>query len=132
MMKGKIFHVHHAVKVIIALLTGFAFFLLMWPYWMEDDGIFEVADPSQVYLFEDSSRASYADVVEASIVGHLDGTASVEIYYPDATRRVWTYHFQPGRIDSSGRWDFYDRKVRIDYIPGTAKKGYLKIVTKVF
>ncbi|ACT96171.1 hypothetical protein [Dyadobacter fermentans] len=132
-MKWKnVLNVHNLAKAIVSCFIGLAFFLLMWPYWMEDDGVFEVTDPSQVYLFEDSSRASYADVVEASIVGYLDGTASVEIYYPDATRRVWTYNFQPGRIDSSGRWDFYDRKVRIDYIPGTAKKGYLKIVTKVF
>ncbi|WP_353721527.1 hypothetical protein [Dyadobacter sp. 676] len=118
-----VFNIHNLVKVIVLFFIGLAFFLLMWPYWMENDGVFEIADPSQMYLFEDSSRASHADVVEASISGYLDGTARVEIYYPDMIHRVWTFDLQAGRIDSSGRWDFYDRKVRIDYIPGTAKKG---------
>ncbi|MGG7663117.1 hypothetical protein [Dyadobacter sp. BHUBP1] len=123
---------HNIAKAIILFFVGLAFFLLMWPYWMEDERVFEVANPSQAYMFEDSSRSRHADVVEASITGNLDGTARVEIYYPDTIHRVWTFELPPGRIDSSGRWDFYDRKIRIDYIPGTAKKGHLKIVTKVF
>jgi hypothetical protein len=101
-------------------------------YGMEDEAVFEITDPSQVYLFEDSSRSSHADVVEASLSGYLDGTATVEIYYPDTIHRVWTFELPAGRIDSSGRWDFYGREVRVDYIPGTAKRGHLKIVTKVF
>lgn len=123
---------HNIAKAIILFFIGFASFLLMWPYWMEYESVFEVADPSQVYMFEDSSRSSHADVVEASISGYLDGTATVEIYYPDTIHRVWTFELPAGRIDSSGRWDFYDREVRIDYIPGTAKKGHLTIKTKIF
>jgi len=125
-------NVRNIAKAIILFFVGLAFFLLMWPQWMEDERIFEVADPSQVYMFEDSSRSRHADVVEASIAGYLDGTATVEIYYPDTIHRVWTFELPAGRIDSSGRWDFYGREIRIDYVPGTAKKGHLKIVTKVF
>lgn len=132
MEKRSILNIHNVVKVIIFFFIGFALFLLMWPYGMEDEAVFEITDPSQVYLFEDSSRSSHADVVEASISGYLDGTATVEIYYPDTIHRVWTFELPAGRIDSSGRWDFYDREVRIDYIPGTAKKGHLTIKTKVF
>jgi len=128
----RLFNADNLAKLIIAFFIGVAFLLLMWPYWMEDEREFEIADPSQVYMFEDSSRARHADVVEASIRGDLDGTATVEIYYPDNIHRVWTFHLPPGRIDSSGRWDFYGREIRIDYIPGTAKKGHLKIITKVF
>jgi hypothetical protein len=127
-----IFNIHNIAKAIILFFIGFASFLLMWPYWMEDERVFEVADPSQIYMFEDSSRSRHADVVEASISGYLDGTATVEIYYPDTIHRVWTFELPAGRIDSSGRWDFYDREVRIDYIPGTAKKGHLTIKTTVF
>jgi hypothetical protein len=102
-------------------------------YGMEDEAVFEITDPSQADSFEDSSRSSHADVVEASLSGHLDGTARVEI----STIRtrftsVWSFELPAGRIDSSGRWDFYGREVRVDYIPGTAKRGHLKIVTKVF
>jgi hypothetical protein len=132
MKKGSLLDIHNVAKVIIALFIGLAFFLLMWPYWMEDDGVFEITDPSQVYMFEDSSRSRHADIVEASISGYLDGTATVEIYYPDMIHRVWTFELPAGRIDSSGRWDFYGREIRVDYIPGTAKKGHLKIITKVF
>jgi hypothetical protein len=127
-----IFNIHYLVKAIVLFFISLAFFLLIWPYGMEDEAVFEITDPSQVYLFEDSSRSSHADVVEASISGYLDGTATVEIYYPDTIHRVWTFELPAGRIDSSGRWDFYDREVRIDYIPGTAKKGHLTIKTKVF
>lgn len=127
-----IFNIHYLAKAIILFFISLAFFLLIWPYGMEDEAVFEITDPSQVYLFEDSSRSSHADVVEASISGYLDGTATVEIYYPDTIHRVWTFELPAGRIDSSGRWDFYDREVRIDYIPGTAKKGHLTIKTKVF
>lgn len=127
-----IFNIHTLARTIVLFFIGFAFFLLMWPYLMEDERIFEVADPSQVYMFEDSSRSRHADVVEVSISGYLDGTATVEIYYPDTIHRVWTFELPAGRIDSSGRWDFYDREVRIDYIPGTVKKGHLTIKTKVF
>ena len=127
-----LFNADNVAKLIIAFFIGLAFFLLIWPYGMEDERVFEVADPSQVYMFEDSSRSRHADVVEASISGYLDGTATVEIYYPDTIHRVWTFELSAGRIDSSGRWDFYDREVRIDYVPGTAKKGHLTIKTKVF
>lgn len=127
-----ILNIHNIAKAIILFFIGFASFLLMWPYLMEDERVFEVTDPSRVYLFEDSSRSRHADVVESSISGYLDGTATVEIYYPDTIHRVWTFELPAGRIDSSGRWDFYDREVRIDYIPGTAKKGHLTIKTKVF
>lgn len=132
MKKGSILNIHNLAKAIILFFIGLAFFLLMWPYGMEDEAVFEITDPSQVYMFDDSSRSSHADVVEASITGHLDGTARVEIYYPDTIHRVWTFELPAGRVDSSGRWDFYGREIRVDYIPGTAKKGYLKIVTKVF
>ena len=127
-----IFNVHTLTKVIILFFVGLAFFLLMWPYGMEDEVVFEITDPSQVYMFEDSSRSRHADVVETSITGQLDGTARVEICYKDMTQRVWSFDLPAGRIDSSGRWDFYGRKIQVDYFPGTAKKGYLKIVTKVF
>ena len=127
-----IFNIHNLIKTIVLFFIGLAFFLLIWPYGMEDERVFEVADPSKVYMFEDSSCSRHADVVEASISGYLDGTATVEIYYPDTIHRVWTFELPAGRIDSSGRWDFYDREVRIDYIPGTAKKGHLTIKTKVF
>jgi hypothetical protein len=132
MKKRSVFNIHNVAKVIIAFFIGLAFFLLMWPYWMEDEGVFEITDPSQADTFDDSSRSSHADVVEASITGHLDGTARVNIYYPDMVHQVWSFELQAGRIDSSGRWDFYGREVRVDYIPGTAKRGHLKIVTKVF
>ena len=118
-----IFNVHTLAKTIVLFFIGFASFLLMWQYLMEDERVFEIADPSQIYMFEDSSRSRHADVVEASIRGYLD--------YPDMVHRVWTFELPAGCIDSSGRWDFYGREVRIDYVPGTAKKGHLEIITKV-
>jgi len=127
-----IFNVHTLAKAIVLFFIGLAFVLLIWPYGMEDEVVFEITDPSQGYMFADSSRSSHADVVEASIIGHLDGTAKVDICYRDKTHRVWTFELPAGRIDSSGRWDFYGRHIQVDYFPGTAKKGHLKIATKVF
>jgi hypothetical protein len=132
MEKRSILNIDNVVKVIIFFFVGFAFFLLMWPYGMENEGVFEITDPSRTYTFYDSSYSSHAEYVEAFITGDLDGTAKVDIhYYPDTIHQVWSFDFQAGRSDSSGRWDFYARKIRVKYVPGTAKKGRLKIVTKV-
>lgn len=127
-----IFDVHTLAKAIVLFFIGFAFFLLIWPYWMEDERVFEITEPSRAHIFFDSSYSRHADVVEAAITGHLDGTASVNICYSDMSHQVWTFELPEGRIDSSGRWDFYGRGIQVDFIPGAAKKGHLKIITKVF
>ncbi|MGV3600660.1 MAG: hypothetical protein ACO1N1_05600 [Dyadobacter fermentans] len=100
---------------------------------MEEDGVFEITDPSKSYVFYDSAFHDAFCCVDATVTGEIDGTAQVQIQYvPQSEYWVGGFYLKPGRIDSLRlRKDFFYRKIKIYYIPGTAKKGYVKIVTKV-
>lgn len=126
-------NIHNLAKVIVLCLIGFALFLLIWPYRMEEDGVFEITDPSKPYVFYDSAFHDAFCCVDATVTGEIDGTAQVHIQYvPQSEYWVGGFYLKPGRIDSLRlRKDFFYRKIKIYYIPGTAKKGYVKIVTKV-
>ena len=95
--------------------------------------MFEITDPSKSYVFYDSSFFNADCCVDVTITGEIDGTAKVQIQYvPRSEYWVGGFDLKPGCIDSLRlRQDFFDKKIRIYYISGTAKKGYVKIVTKV-
>jgi hypothetical protein len=99
----------------------------------EEDGVFEITDPSKAYVFYDSAFHDAFCCVDATVTGEIDGTAQVQIQYvPQSEYWVGGFYLKPGRIDSLRlRQDFFNKKIKIYYIPGTAKKGYVKIVTKV-
>lgn len=99
----------------------------------EEDGIFEITDPSKPHVFYDSAFHNAYCCVDATVTGEIDGTANVRIQYvPDSQYWVGGFEIKPGRIDSLRlRQDFFYKKIKIYYTPGTAKKGYVKIVTKV-
>lgn len=127
-----VFRAHNVIKAIVIFFVGLAFMLLIKPYHIEEDGVFEIADPSRIHTFYDSTFLN-ADFVRAVVTGKLDGTATINIqYYPDTNYWVGRLDLKPGHIDSlQFRRDFYSRKIRIQYIPGTAENGYVKIVTTV-
>lgn len=99
----------------------------------EEDGVFEITDPSKPYIFYDSAFHDAFCCVDATVTGEIDGTAQIQIQYvPQSEYWVGGFYLKPGRIDSLRlRKDFFYKKIKIYYIPGTAKKGYVKIVTKV-
>lgn len=99
----------------------------------EEDGVFEITDPSRPYVFYDSAFHDAFCCVDATVTGEIDGTAKVQIqYYPQSQYWVGGFDLKPGLIDTLRlRQDFFYKKIKIYYFPGTAKKGYVKIVTKV-
>jgi hypothetical protein len=99
----------------------------------EEDGVFEITDPSKPYVFYDSAFHNAFCCVDATITGEIDGTAKVQIQYvPQSEYWVGGFDLKPGCIDSLRlRQDFFYKKIKIYYIPGTAKKGYVKIITKI-
>lgn len=116
--------------------------VLFWAYFVmrvlvgcrrEEDGVFEITDPSKPHVFYDSAFHDAFCCVDATVTGEIDGTAQVQIQYvPESENWVGGFYLKPGRIDSLRlRQDYFNRKIKIYYIPGTAKKGYVKIVTKV-
>ena len=116
----------------VLFLTYFAMCILVGCR-REVDGVFEITDPSKPYIFYDSAFHDAFCCVDATVTGEIDGTAQVQIQYvPQSEYWVGGFYLKPGRIDSLRlRQDFFNRKIKIYYIPGTAKKGYVKIVTKV-
>jgi hypothetical protein len=99
----------------------------------EEDGIFEITDVSQEHTFYDSSFTDADCCVDVLITGELDGSAKVHIqYYPDTAMGVTGFNLTRGKVDSVRiRSDFFDKKIRIKYFPGSAKKGNLRIRTQV-
>lgn len=141
---GLVYVINELLEMQVAWRPAFfrAANVLFWTYFAlgalvgcrrEEDGVFEITDPSKPYVFYDSAFHDAFCCVDATVTGEIDGTAQVQIQYvPQSEYWVGGFYLKPGRIDSLRlRKDFFYKKIKIYYIPGTAKKGYVKIVTKV-
>jgi len=89
----------------------------------EEDGVFEITDPSKSYVFYDSAFHDAFCCVDATVTGEIDGTAQVQIQYvPQSEYWVGGFYLKPGRIDSLRlRRDFFYRKIKIYYIQKKTK-----------
>lgn len=97
-------------------------------------GEFVVKDVSKPHQFMDSTFFNADCCVSTMLSGELDGDAWVII---NAHPQGWwldSIYIPSGVVRTKeSRGDFYSHnKIRIRYIPGKAKKGYVKIRSQIF
>lgn len=80
----------------------------------EEDGVFEITDPSKPHVFYDSAFHNAFCCVDATVTGQIDGTAKIQLQYvPQSEYWVGGFELKPGRIDSLRlRQDFFYKKSR--------------------
>jgi hypothetical protein len=109
-------------------------FLLMVTSCLPEKGEFVITDVSKKHLFTDSAPFLATCCVSTYVSGHLDAPAWILVEYYSEGGLIDSIFLPKGVVDiQNSHGDFYyQKRINVKYFPGEAKKGNLRITTRIY
>lgn len=98
-----------------------------------EKGEFQITDVSKKHFFTDSASFHPWCCVATTVTGTLDAPGLIVIHGYLIGGLIDSIYLPKGQVNVKSHGDFYVyRKIAIEYFPGKAKKGNLKIKTSIY